>query len=80
MNILNTSDFSTLADMNTALVNLADREEMALLIVDGKVLMLSAPELAKDQIAAKIAKRFAENPTILHDLQARLESETSEKW
>lgn len=80
MNILNASDFTTLDDMNAALLRVANKNEMALLIVDGKVLMVSPPEFAKEQMAAKIAQRFAENPTILHDLQSRLESETPEKW
>jgi hypothetical protein len=80
MQVINFAEFATLEQMKDALEGIAERQEVAMLIVNGKVLMLSAPEFAKDQIAMKIATRFAENPMILHDLQTRLESETSEKW
>jgi hypothetical protein len=81
MSVINVSNYSSIAELTAALQDVAKtHEETVFLVVGGDVLMVVPAEVAKERIAEKIATRLAESPSLLHDLQSRLETETSEKW
>ena len=80
MSVINTSNYSSVTELSNALQEVAKHNETAFLLVDEQIFMLVPAEIAKEQIAEKIALRLAENPTILHDIQTRLETEAPEDW
>jgi len=50
------------------------------LVADSEVFMVVPAEVMKSQIAAQIANRFAQQPSLLHDLQDRLANEVPQDW
>jgi hypothetical protein len=52
----------------------------AFLVADGELLMVVRADVAKSQIATRIASRFAQQPSLLHELEDRLANETAEDW
>jgi hypothetical protein len=80
MSFLNTSNFQSVGEFSKALLENTEKNETTFLLVDGKLLMVTPAEAARDKIAERIATRLSENPTILHDLQSRLQNDTAEDW
>lgn len=55
-------------------------EESLFLVADSEVFMVVPADVMKAQIAAQIAHRLAQQPSLLHDLQDRLANEVPQDW
>lgn len=80
MSIINASNYKSVNDLSKDLYETAKHHESALLMIGDQLLMVTPAEVAREKIAERVARRLAENPSILHDLQDRLESEEPEDW
>ena len=80
MNVINTAKFESARDLTNEMLETAARDETVCVLIDDRLFVLTPAELARDKMAEAIAKRLAENPSLLHDLQCRLESEEPEDW
>ena len=80
MSIINASAFETVEALNAEILAAADSHDMILLLVNERPLVIVPAEFAKEKLAEKIVSRFAEQPSILSELQSRLESEQAEDW
>ncbi len=78
--VINFSSFDTVPHLNSAVRVALEKEETAFVLIDGNLYTMVPAQIAKDRIAEKIAMRLAESPSILHDIQTRLENETPEDW
>lgn len=78
--VIDISNFENIDLLHSAFEEALRSQEMAFVVIDEKLYCLSPASFARDAIAAKIAKRLAEEPTILHDIQTRLESEKAIDW
>lgn len=78
--VIDFNRFDSIPNLNSAVEEALRYQETAFVIIDGKLFTLVPAEVARDAIATKIAMRMAEQPTILHDIQTRLENEEAEDW
>ncbi|MGM0485542.1 MAG: hypothetical protein ACQESR_02135 [Planctomycetota bacterium] len=80
MSIINASKYDSVNALSKDLYETTKHHEGAFLVIGDQVLMVTPAEVAREKIAERVARRLAENPSILHDLQDRLESEEPEGW
>ncbi len=78
--VIDISLYKDVDGLHSAFFEAVKAKEMAFVLIDGNVYCLTPASDARAAIAAKIAKRLAEEPTILHDIQTRLESENPIDW
>lgn len=79
VNLINASLYSSVEELKRALSETV-QTEIALLLVDNEVLMVTPAKLAREDLARRLAERIADNPSRLHDIQSRLENEVPEGW
>lgn len=81
MTIINLHDeLDNAEDVERILSQATEGNQQALVIIGGKPYTVTPPELAKDIIAKEIARRIMESPSLLSDIQKRIESEEPEDW
>ena len=80
MSVINAEAYSTIQELMSKLLEVSHEHEMVIVIFEGKPLVFVPAEVAKEKIASRIAKRLAENPSILSELQNRLDKEKPEDW
>lgn len=78
--LIQASNYESILEFSNAFQTAFQKDETAFLLIDGKLYSVATAEVAREHIAEKIAKRIAEQPTILHDIQTRLETEEPEEW
>lgn len=78
--VIDISRFENVQGLHSAFGEAVKSQEMAFVVIDEKLYCLSPASVAREAIAAKIARRLAEEPTILHDIETRLKSEKAVDW
>jgi hypothetical protein len=80
MSLLNTANFNSIQEFKDAMRTATSNSDVAFLLIDDALFMVTPAEAARDSIAENIARRLSENPAILNDIESRLENDQPESW
>lgn len=80
MSIINLNEKVSLEELRTALLDASNSDAPSIICIDGKILLLSSADVAREHLAEKMAVHLSQHPEILSDLQTRIEKEEPMEW
>jgi hypothetical protein len=81
MHAINLDELKTLDEFRAAIHETSATGVASVIISQGNVLFTAvSPEETKELIARRIARKLADEPEALLEIQRRLETETPEEW
>lgn len=80
MSILNLDQMEGATAIRRAVSEATGGNKSIFVLIEGEVYTVTPPGATKEILAKDIARRVAENPAILSEIQKRIETEEPEDW